>query len=225
MKNLLKCSSLIRVAVVIVLMAFMASQMTDTYARGYSNYGFKKLIKKIHACNSPDCEQCNPDGDNDKVKKVEVTNWEENPCCETQSSNIPQAIQQEYSAVTFLQSGAEVLSTEAGRYTVPSGKRLIVELITLNVQDKFFEKQAFYLFATTSIGADTVKHPIGTVFSGFGDASSNKLSVPIAGVMGSFIQTIYADQGTDIIFTVVTHIQSPGVPFQVTFSGRLIDVP
>ena len=32
MKNLLKCSSLLRVAVVIVVMAFMAGQVTETYA-------------------------------------------------------------------------------------------------------------------------------------------------------------------------------------------------
>ncbi len=34
MKNLLKCSSLIRVAVIMVVMAFMASQVTGTYAEG-----------------------------------------------------------------------------------------------------------------------------------------------------------------------------------------------
>ncbi len=34
MKNLLKCRYLIKVAVIIVVMAFMASQVTDTYARG-----------------------------------------------------------------------------------------------------------------------------------------------------------------------------------------------
>ncbi len=32
MKYFLNCSSLIRVAVIIVVMAFMASQVTDTYA-------------------------------------------------------------------------------------------------------------------------------------------------------------------------------------------------
>lgn len=35
MKNLLKCSSLIRVVIIMVVMAFMAAQVTDTHARGW----------------------------------------------------------------------------------------------------------------------------------------------------------------------------------------------
>ena len=32
MKNMLKCSSLIRLVVIMIVMAFMASQVSDTYA-------------------------------------------------------------------------------------------------------------------------------------------------------------------------------------------------
>ncbi len=37
MRNFLKCSTLIRVAIIMVVMAFMASQVTDTYAGGSRN--------------------------------------------------------------------------------------------------------------------------------------------------------------------------------------------
>jgi hypothetical protein len=69
-KDMLKCSSLIRVAVIIVVMAFTASQVTDTYARGWGNYGLKRIIEKIHACNLPNCERCNPDGNTDNCSEV-----------------------------------------------------------------------------------------------------------------------------------------------------------
>ncbi len=79
MKNLLKGSSFIRVAIIIVVMAFMAGQVTDTYARGWGNYGLKRYkskqkIKKIiveiikkhhHECpecpeTPTDCNVCPP---------------------------------------------------------------------------------------------------------------------------------------------------------------------
>ncbi len=158
-----------------------------------------------------------------RPKEVEITNWDENQCCEqNQINNVPQVIQREYNAV--FQATGQDASLEAGRYTVPLGKMLIVELITLHVRDLFPEKHSFYIFATTSIGFDTVKHPIGTVLSEFGIYSDNSLATPIAGVMDSFQRTIYAEQGTDIIFTVVTKT-GDAYPIDVTFSGRLIDVP
>ncbi len=97
---------------------------------------------------------------------------------------------------------------------------LIVELITLNVRDKFTAGQTYYIFATTTIGSDTVKHPIGMVSIDIGAV----LAIPVAGIMESFQRTIYADQETDIVFTVVAKA-GDDYPVDVTFSGRLIDVP
>lgn len=45
MKNLLKCSSLIRVVVIMVVMAFMASQMAEIYAK--QNQGNKQIIDDL----------------------------------------------------------------------------------------------------------------------------------------------------------------------------------
>ena len=76
MKNPLKYSSFTRVAIIMIVMAFMAGQATDTYAWGWGNYGLKRYkskqkIKKIvvniikehrHECPSttPDCDVCSP---------------------------------------------------------------------------------------------------------------------------------------------------------------------
>ena len=74
-KNMLNCSSLIRVAVIMVVMAFMASLVTDTFARGCGNYGLKRIINNIHACNHlPNCEQCNPDGNTDNCSQGDTFN-------------------------------------------------------------------------------------------------------------------------------------------------------
>ncbi len=53
-KEYVKYSSLIRGVVIVVVMAFMASHVTDTY--GGKNKG---VYKKYHECNSPKCRRCN----------------------------------------------------------------------------------------------------------------------------------------------------------------------
>ncbi len=235
MTNVLKRSFLVSVSVVMVMIVLIVSQ-ANTYADGRSDDG-----------NSHDGK---------KVKQVEVTNWEDNPCCDdgqvqqhdanmtadhlvleskidalsfSSAPGIPQPVQREFSMPTL--ANGQSTSLEVGRYTVPSGKRLTVELMTLNVQDFFRMEQPFYLFATTSIGSvdsngsNTVKHSIGSVaheFAPSGDAG--RTASPIAGITESFQRTIYAEQGTDIIFTVVARCWV-AVPIVVTFSGRLVDVP
>ncbi len=62
MKPLFNYKSLIKVAVIMVVLALIASQMTNTYAR------------------------------ESRPKKVEITNWDENPCCD-QNNNVPQPTQ------------------------------------------------------------------------------------------------------------------------------------
>ena len=55
MKNLLKCSSFIRVAIIIVVMAFMAGQVTETFAGGYN----KKCEQRGHKWNKKGkCLRC-----------------------------------------------------------------------------------------------------------------------------------------------------------------------
>ena len=141
--------------------------------------------------------------------------------------SVPQPIQREFNAVIPGPDGV-VSPIEAGRYTVPLGKRLIVEMITLHVSNNFVGGQHFYIFATTTIGSDTVKHSIG-MNNVSQNSNSTSFSSPIAGMMESFQRTIYADQGTEIIFTVVTRSpgseEPDGFPIVVTFSGKLIDVP
>ncbi len=86
MKTLLNYRSFIKVALIIVVVVLMASQMTDAYARGWSNYGLKerakewtekyskkyskKHIKKYHACNQPDCRKCKRNHHKDEHKKA-----------------------------------------------------------------------------------------------------------------------------------------------------------
>ncbi|MHC4183093.1 MAG: hypothetical protein ACYSR0_07075 [Planctomycetota bacterium] len=53
MKNLLNCSSLIRAAVIIVVMAFMASQVTDAYAGGWMD----RLVDKIRVALQGDFDE------------------------------------------------------------------------------------------------------------------------------------------------------------------------
>jgi hypothetical protein len=138
--------------------------------------------------------------------------------------SVLQPVQGKYSVVIDSGEIGDVISIEAGRYTVPSGKTLIVERITLNVRDGFARDQTFYIFATTSIGSNTVKHSIGKIVV---ELDSRTDAAPIAGTVDSFQQTLYADQGTDIIFTVVKKsvVTSYNTIIDVTFSGRLIDVP
>ena len=53
-KEYVKYSSLIRGVVIVVVMAFMASHVTDAYG-GKNKGGYKKY----HECNSPKCRRCN----------------------------------------------------------------------------------------------------------------------------------------------------------------------
>lgn len=70
MKSLLNFRSLIRVAIIMAVMAFMAGQVTDTYASGWGNYGLKRFIRAIHACNDRNCERCNPGGNTDDCSEA-----------------------------------------------------------------------------------------------------------------------------------------------------------
>jgi hypothetical protein len=82
MKNTLSYNSLIKVALITVAVALMASQMTDACARGWSNYGLKECakewaekyakehIKKYHACNNPDCRKCKRNNHRDGHNKA-----------------------------------------------------------------------------------------------------------------------------------------------------------
>lgn len=143
------------------------------------------------------------------------------------SSSTPsvlQPVQGEYSA-DFL-SGTFVV--EAGRFIVPSNRRLVIELISLQVSGNDAGR-AWQVFATTSIGGSPVEHPIGTIiYTGDGARRATELpGAPFAFIVESFHRTLYADPNTDVIFTVRGSGNSLTVPktAKVTFSGRLIDVP
>jgi len=118
-----------------LVVAFVASQVTDTYARGSSN----------------DDENFR-DGKNHKVRKVEITNWEENPCCEAQKNNIPQVIQREYSAITSSETILDI-----GTFTVPPSKRLVIELITARVPSER-SNFAYPISVITTVDGITVEH-------------------------------------------------------------------
>lgn len=231
MTSLLKCSALIRVAVVIVMMVFMVSQ-ANIFANGKSD------------------DDGNSHDDN-KVKQVEVTNWQDNPCCvdsqieqhhadmtadhlvleskidslsSSSTPSMPQPVQGEYSA--DLLYGTYIV--EVGRFTVPLNQRLVIELISLQVQGEETQK-AWQVFVTTSIGGVTAEHPIGTiVHTGHGAARwTPNITLNSHYIIGSFHRTLYADLNTEVIFTVRGYNKSPTnpAPVKVTFSGRLIDVP
>jgi hypothetical protein len=113
-------------------------------------------------------------------------------------------------------------TVEAGKYTVPPNKRLVIELISLQVPSGSSGKP-FQVFATTSIGGTSVEHPIGSIITN----GKVDRETPVSGIIESLPRTLYADPDTDVIFTVygeATSLCCP-VPVEVTFSGRPIDVP
>ncbi len=84
MKNMLKCSSLIRMAIIMIVMAFMAGQASDTYAGKKCKEGNHRFDKKgkCKVCNKIVIKiNNNGHGNNHKPQKVIVTNWDDHPCC------------------------------------------------------------------------------------------------------------------------------------------------
>lgn len=82
MKNTLGHRSVIKAALITIIVALAVSQMTDAYAHGRSKYRSKeyekkwaekyskKHIKKYHACNRPDCRECKENHHKDKNNKA-----------------------------------------------------------------------------------------------------------------------------------------------------------
>ena len=99
--------------------------------------------------------------------------------------------------------------------TVPAGKRLVIEFVSVRVEVPSGQKATVVLIAV--VGTAAAQHIIATApLTGFGTADLFEASVPAR---------IYADPATSVTAFVARTSATGSANAFVKFSGQLVDVP
>ena len=115
MNYLLNYKSLIKVAVITIVVALMASQMRETHAQRQHN------ADNVNVAPSVNVYVTNPVNlKNKRPLKVRVTNWEKNPCCCKEWINV---------SLSASGNQGEVLN-----YDIPTGKQLVIKHVSVSVE-------------------------------------------------------------------------------------------
>jgi hypothetical protein len=113
-------------------------------------------------------------------------------------------------------SADNVVGCQANIYTVPQGKRLIIEFASMDANINV--GQVAQLEVQTTVGGELVVHRFPTTqpavaFSGQGSAT-----------LGQQVR-LYAEAGDIVILSGIRNITTGPALFRFTISGHLVDVP